>query len=165
MPRRGGRALRPILERNILAEAHWPLVLWAVRKYAPSSYRRRWEDRLVSAACLGLVHAASYFDESRGTRFTTLAAICMRGRVREEVKTISSELDRTILPATDRGLAALRDPGPGPLEQAIQRDEAAMLRRAVARLPANYREVVEAHLASVPPRQVALAKGVSPSAV
>jgi RNA polymerase sigma-32 factor len=54
-----------------LVEAHWNLVNSMARRYAPRFGVAR--DELISEGLVGLLHAASRFDASKGARFATYA--------------------------------------------------------------------------------------------
>lgn len=61
-------------EKAELAEQNMPLVWYVVKKYAGSPIDC---DELYSAALLGMARALSAYDETKGTKFSTFAVMCM----------------------------------------------------------------------------------------
>jgi len=62
-----------------LAEQYVPMVANVVKRVGDRLPRRADRDELTSFAYLGLIHAASRFDASRGYLFSTYARHCIRG--------------------------------------------------------------------------------------
>jgi RNA polymerase sigma factor for flagellar operon FliA len=85
---RGGtqKALRSVADRDRLVEQFLPLVRYVVARLPvtlPGSLDR---DDFYSVGVMGLMHAASMFDPSRGASFKTFAYTAIRGAILDEVR-------------------------------------------------------------------------------
>lgn len=86
MKTRTVRMLRSIEERDRLVEQYLPLVRYVVARLPvtmPASLDR---DDFYSVGVVGLIHAASTYDPTRGASFKTFAYTAIRGAVLDEVR-------------------------------------------------------------------------------
>jgi RNA polymerase sigma factor for flagellar operon FliA len=80
------RLLRPVAERDRLVEQYLPLVRYVVARLPvtlPGSLDR---DDFYSVGVVGLLHAATTFDPTRGASFKTFAYTAIRGAILDEVR-------------------------------------------------------------------------------
>lgn len=75
-----------IKARNIIVEAHYPLVFRVVNKMKRRLPPHADEDELVSYGSDGLIRAATNFDRHRGTPFDSFAVAAIRGRVLDAMR-------------------------------------------------------------------------------
>ncbi len=80
------KPLRPVAERDRLVEQYLPLVRYVVARLPvtlPGSLDR---DDFYSVGVMGLLHAATTFDPTRGASFKTFAYTAIRGAILDEVR-------------------------------------------------------------------------------
>ncbi len=73
-------------DRNALIKSHMPMIECIVERMVPQVPSFLTRDDMASAAMMGLLDAASRFDESKGILFKTFAEHRIRGAIFDEVR-------------------------------------------------------------------------------
>jgi RNA polymerase sigma factor for flagellar operon FliA len=77
---------RPVEERDRMVEQYLPLVRYVVARLPVTMPASLDKDDFYSVGVIGLMHAASTFDPSRGASFKTFAYTAIRGAILDEVR-------------------------------------------------------------------------------
>ena len=155
--------------QRALAERHLQLVTWVLNNRVPF-WRRDEYDDMWQAGAIGLCKAAMLFDESKGVKFGTYAAVFIRGEMIDSGKR-SQRLARLAGDARledivleDKDIVTLADTIPDREDgQAMER--MMILRDAIDGLKMRDWKVLQMELAGYGQEEIARAEGISQSGV